>query len=76
MCVCWGREGVGESVEELCLSFPILKYNITSGLTFCKESWQRTFQELNNLQTDNVIQSQISKVFGKDVGLYFTFKTS
>lgn len=33
--------------------FVTLKWNITTGLTFCKESWQSTFQEQNNLKADD-----------------------
>lgn len=40
MCVPWGRKGVGDFVN---CAFPLLKCNMTSGLTFCKESWQSTF---------------------------------
>lgn len=40
MCVCWGREGVGEFVDKLC---PLLKYNTTSSLTFCKEIKAKPF---------------------------------
>ena len=41
--VCTWERGVGESVDKLCLSFVTLKCKVTSGLTFCKESWQSTF---------------------------------